>query len=197
MAATVSQHVMQTSFQPGAGSNQVDPILIPESLRYMPLPTEVDLNPATNSTITRQIAKGASPCRRCLKDADEGDELLLVSWDPWLNSGAGPSSFDTKSPYSCRSPIFLHADRAKCDAQTENFPKTGGGVLPDQQRTRMLAVRAYDKDDRLKEYAVVQGEHLIKVCEDILVTRKDEVGASYIHVYYAGPGCFAVRVEPS
>lgn len=45
------------------------------------------------------------PCRACLCDAEVGEELLLVSHDPF----AGPS------PYRCASPIFLHAGAAVID----------------------------------------------------------------------------------
>src|SRR2546428_8488251 len=38
------------------------------------------------------------PCRQCLQDAAIGDELVLVSYDP----------FSGESPYRSASPIFLH-----------------------------------------------------------------------------------------
>ena len=37
--------------------------------------------------------KPGFPCRQCLRDAEIGDEMILVSYDP----------FEESSPYRCRS----------------------------------------------------------------------------------------------
>ena len=43
------------------------------------------------------------PCRQCLRDAEVGEELVLVSYDPF-------EGFGEHSPYRSASPIFLHRD---------------------------------------------------------------------------------------
>ena len=43
-------------------------------------------------------SKPGYPCRQCLRDAEIGEELILVSYDP----------FEQASPYRSASPIFLH-----------------------------------------------------------------------------------------
>ncbi|MCP5031930.1 MAG: DUF1203 domain-containing protein [Actinomycetia bacterium] len=53
------------------------------------------------------------PCRQCLQDAQIGEELILVSYDP----------FGSDSPYRSASPIFLH--RVECAP-----PDRGGGIGP-------------------------------------------------------------------
>ena len=66
------------------------------------------------------------PCRQCLKDAEIGEELLLVSFDP----------FTIDSPYRSASPIFLH--RAPCE------PFADRRMLPRQLTSRVLSVRSFD-----------------------------------------------------
>ena len=103
--------------------------------------------------------------------------MMLISYDP----------FKGISPYSCRSPIYLHHD-----PPCEQFDGAAADVLPEQQRKRpQLSVRAYDKDHMLVGYDVVNGQRLIETCEGLLSGN----GAEYVHIHYAGPGCFAVRVN--
>ena len=73
------------------------------------------------------------PCRQCLQDAAIGDELVLVSHDP----------FESESEYRSASPIFLH--RTRCGSP--------GSIteLPTQLTARQLSVRAFrfsGDDDR-------------------------------------------------
>ena len=52
------------------------------------------------------------PCLQCLRDADVGDELLLVSHDP----------FTMETPYRSASPIFLHRDPCEPPADLHDLP---------------------------------------------------------------------------
>lgn len=44
-----------------------------------------------------------APCRRCLTDAEPGEEVRLVSYDPFV----------LDSPYRSPSPVFVHVHNAR------------------------------------------------------------------------------------
>ncbi|MGZ7023055.1 MAG: DUF1203 domain-containing protein, partial [Ilumatobacteraceae bacterium] len=78
------------------------------------------------------------PCRQCLRDAEIGEEMILVSYDP----------FTTTSPYRSASPIFLH--RSPCT------PARSAG-LPAQLARRRLSVRAFDTSAMMLDAALIDG----------------------------------------
>jgi hypothetical protein len=63
--------------------------------------------------------------------------------------------------------------------------------MSEQQRKRMLSVRAYDGEHMMVNFATLQGEGLVEKAKQLL----DDERVGYLHVHYSGPGCFAVRVE--
>ncbi|MGN6378263.1 MAG: DUF1203 domain-containing protein, partial [Gaiellales bacterium] len=85
---------------------------------------------AGSQIVHRTVADqaGAFPCRRCLRDAQDGDRLLLLRYDP----------FERASPYTGDGPIYVHADGCP--------PHRPDTVVPAQLRSRLLAVRTYDVD---------------------------------------------------
>lgn len=115
--------------------------------------------------------KPGFPCRACLRDADIGEELLLVSHDP----------FDTDSPYRSASPIFIHADAC---------PNPIALGLPDQLTVRQLAVRAFDHQAMMIDAAVIDGADLDTQIDQMLA----DPSADHLHVHFAQRGCWAVRV---
>jgi hypothetical protein len=120
------------------------------------------------------VADSPSPCRRCLRFSDTGDELLLTRYDPFLVS----------SPYTGEGPVFVHADG--CEAHTPE-----PGVLPDQVRPgRMFSVRGYDEDAMMLDGEVVPGEQLADRARELL-----DDGAAFLHAHFAGAGCFAFRID--
>jgi hypothetical protein len=117
--------------------------------------------------------KPGFPCRQCLRDAEIGDELLLVSFDP----------FTLDSPYRSASPIFLH--RQPCS------PPTDLHELPEQLTVRQLSVRAFDDAAMMIDAAILQGDQLA----DTLARMFDDEACDHVHVHNATRGCWAVRVE--
>jgi Protein of unknown function (DUF1203) len=113
------------------------------------------------------------PCRQCLKDAEIGEELLLVSFDP----------FTIDSPYRSASPIFLH--RAPC------VPLADRRTPPPQLTSRVLSVRSFDAHALMIDAAVVPGSEL----EKTLYRFFDNEDCDHVHVHNASRGCWAVRVE--
>jgi hypothetical protein len=132
-----------------------------------PLPAgEVD---AGVPTAVRRVAEGGEPCRRCLRRASAGEPLLLLGYDPFL----------VRSPYAGSGPVFVHE---RCDDD-------GTGV--EQVRGSVLSVRAYDEDAMLLDAEVMPGEALSDRAAELL-----DGEAAFLHVHFAGPGCFAFRVDP-
>jgi hypothetical protein len=113
------------------------------------------------------------PCRQCLRDAEIGDELILVSHDP----------FDTDSPYRCASPVFLH--RTPC------APHEPSSQLPEQLTSRRLSVRAFDDAAMMRDGDVIDGSSL-----DACIARMlADPAVAFLHVHNAGRGCLAARIE--
>lgn len=140
-------------------------------LKFTALPT-----PLVDDTrvIARVVdSKGSAPCRRCPQDGKIGEEMILTPYDPFLSP----------SPYSGTGPIFVH--RKKCEGY-----KCDGSV-PDQKWTQLLSIRAFNADHMLLGFAVGEGRDLEEKAGALLRELKSE----YLHVHYAGPGCFAVRVD--
>ena len=107
------------------------------------------------------------------RDAEPGEELVLVSHDP----------FDVDSPYRSASPIFLH--RHPCGE-----PMLDAG-LPAQLTGRQLGVRAFDGRAMMTDAAIIVGTAL-----DATVRRMlGDPDVDHLQVYNATRGCWAVRVE--
>ncbi len=113
------------------------------------------------------------PCRQCLRDAAVGDELILVSYDP----------FETDSPYRSASPIFLH--RKSCRRDVTN-PE-----LPEQLTRRQLSVRCYDSAEMMIDATVIDGNDLRRTIQRFFANS----ASNRIHVYNATRGCWAVAVD--
>ncbi len=113
------------------------------------------------------------PCRQCLCDAKIGEELILVSHDP----------FATESSYRSASPIFLH--RVPCVAHRSS------AELPTQLTGRQLSVRAFDEHEMMVDAAVIAGSDLLVTIERFL----SDPASRQLHVHNATRGCWAARVE--
>lgn len=121
--------------------------------------------------LTTVSESNTAPCRRCLTDAQPGDDVFLVSYDP----------FNVDSPYRCASPVFVHA--GDCE-------RYEGSEIPEQQRRRLLSVRSFDADAMMHEAEVVDGTDLDAALDKMFADEAVE----FIHVHNAKPGCFAVHV---
>ncbi|KAI1189696.1 hypothetical protein F5B17DRAFT_173092 [Nemania serpens] len=151
---------------------------IPETLRWRPMPAPKVDDDRSSPLVVVETPDTPAPCRRCLLDSKVGDQMLLISYDPFLGD----------SPYRCASPIYLHS---KPSCKLAAFGASGG-FLPEQQRSRLLSVRAYDAKHMLQAAEVVDGNRVLETLEGML---GEGAPAEYCHVHYAAHGCFAVRVE--
>jgi Protein of unknown function (DUF1203) len=111
------------------------------------------------------------PCRECLRDAEVGEELILVSHDP----------FEKQSPYRSSSPIFIH--RVSC---ANNVDAT---EIPEQLQRRQLSVRAFDSEAMMTDAKVILGTELKSLLNELL---SDPV-TSYVDIHNASRGCWAAK----
>ena len=151
------------------------------SLRFVPLPAPLpDVDTLPEGAVRTVTARdGGYPCRRCLRDAAVGDVLTLLPYDPFLGT----------SPYRQPGPVYVHAEGCAPDA-AELTPGEGGPV-PRQLASRQVSVRAFTDRHLMVDAAVTDGADLGPVAERLLAASR----TAYLHVHFAAPGCFAVRVE--
>ena len=125
--------------------------------------------------VARQVAgsKPGFPCRITLQDADPGETLLLLPW----------THLDVDTPYRAGGPIFVR----EAAQATGVFVNT----IPEQQRTRLLSVRAYDADGWMRDAEVAEGVLLEALVERFFADAR----VAYLHVHNARRGCYACRID--
>jgi hypothetical protein len=112
------------------------------------------------------------PCRISLTDSKPGDELILVNYEHHA----------VASPYRMRFAIFVRRGEETFDAVD---------AVPEQLRTRTLAVRAFDAAGMMVGFELVEGRGL----ESAIERRFADTRAAYLHVHFAAPGCYAARID--
>jgi hypothetical protein len=125
--------------------------------------------------IVRRVAdaKPGFPCRVSLEDASPGEKLLLINYE----------HLAVASPYRASHAIYVreHAKRAT--------PKPD--EIPEVLATRLLSLRAYDRNGMMVDADVVQGRDSAPVIERMFANPQVEL----IHAHNAKPGCFAARID--
>jgi hypothetical protein len=123
----------------------------------------------------RQIAddrRPGYPCRISLTDSQPGDELILVNHE----------HHPVASPYRMRFAIYVRRGEERFDAID---------AVPEQLRTRTLALRAFSAEAMMVGWELVEGSEL----EAAIARRFADPRAAYLHVHFAAPGCYAARVD--
>jgi hypothetical protein len=115
----------------------------------------------------------SAPCRISLQDATVGEDVLLLNF----------RHLPVASPYAASGPIFIRR------SATQTFAAIN--VVPDQQRRRLLSVRAYDARDYLVNAEVAPGTEL----ETLIGRFFADPQVAYLHAHNARPGCYACRVD--
>lgn len=130
----------------------------------------------TQAGAVRMIAdkKPGYPCRVTLEDVEPGTAVLLVNHE----------HLPVDTPYRSRHAIFV-AEGAETSARYAD-------AVPEQLRSRLLSVRAFDVDDMMIDAEVLDGAGL----EAEIARMFADPRTAYLHVHNARRGCFAARVDP-
>ncbi len=115
----------------------------------------------------------AYPCRISLRDAKQGETLILLNYEHHAAA----------TPYRSRHAIYINESSAETGVFVDE--------IPDQLARRLLAIRAYDAMGMMIDADVVEGSAARPVVERLLELE----GAAYLHVHNARRGCYAARAE--
>lgn len=118
-------------------------------------------------------AKPGFPCRVTLEDAEPGETVLLLPW----------RHLDVDTPYRADGPIFVR--------ESARATRVSRNAIPEQQRSRLLSVRAYDAAGWMRDAEVVDGVAL----EPLIARFLADPEVDYLHVHNARRGCYACRVD--
>ena len=118
-------------------------------------------------------AKPGFPDRIEMRDGDIGETFLL------LNHVSMPA----ETPYRATHAIFIR------EGATETYDRVG--EIPDAMRTRLLSLRAFDKNHMMIDADVVDGTNIERVIDQFFANS----AISYIHVHNAKRGCYNGRIE--
>lgn len=125
--------------------------------------------------IVRMVAdsKPGFPCRVTLQDAEPGEPLLLLNW----------RHQDADTPYRSDGPIFVRESALETCVSRN--------TVPEQQRSRLLSVRAYDAAGWMLDADVLEGVDLETAIDRFFANP----AIDYLHVHNARRGCYACRID--
>ncbi len=117
--------------------------------------------------------KPGFPCRLSLKDAEVGEEVILISYE----------HHNTSSPYRASGPVFVRKGVERAVPEINE--------IPEMLKHRFLSLRAYDAHGHMRNAITTHGKF---VKSKIFLLFEDQ-NVSYIHVHNANPGCFNCQIE--
>ena len=118
-------------------------------------------------------AKPGFPCRVSLQDAEVGEQLLLIHYMHQC----------VASPYRASHAIFVRKGVARAELQV--------GEVPPVLRSRVLSLRAFDKDAMMVSAELCDGVGV----EKLLRAQFSEPAVAYVHIHFAKFGCYACRAD--
>lgn len=113
-------------------------------------------------------SKPGYPCRLSLEDADEGEEIYLLSHSP----------FDSANPYRETGPIFVRKNAVPA--------ALGVNELPQIALARSIVVRAYNSEGKMLAANPMETSQISQTIQKFL----DDEAVEYIHLRAASCGCF-------
>jgi hypothetical protein len=134
--------------------------------------TETQLVQNRARRITASAERGY-PCRISLKDARQGEDLVLVHH----------TSHDVETPYRSAYAIYVRESAIE--------PAEYVDTIPPVFERRPLALRGFDKDGLLTDARLVLSGEADVAIREFLENRR----IAYIHAHNAAHGCFAARID--
>ena len=113
------------------------------------------------------------PCRVSLQDAQQGEELLLLSHE----------HHPVASPYRAAGPIYVRRNAVQA--------VLAPGELSPYITRRLISVRAYDTGHWMVGAEVCAGDEVAAELE----RRFADDRVAYVHLHNARPGCFSCEVR--
>ena len=113
-----------------------------------------------------------TPCRVSLKDAEIGEEVILVHYEHQPED----------TPYRASHGIFVR------QGAQQAFPEQG--QVPELFRHRLMSVRGFDKNHLMIDADAVEGVAL----EETINRLFENSDVEYLHLHNATPGCYAAKV---
>lgn len=111
------------------------------------------------------------PCRVSLQDAKVGEELILLNYQ----------HLEGNTPYAASHAIYVRKDAQQAHMKP--------GQVPQVLSSRLLSVRAFNRQNLMVEADVIDGQDLATTLE-VLLSNAD-VDVVYLH--NAKQGCFAAK----
>ena len=131
---------------------------------------------ARHRAVRRIVAAGEGvPERIELRDAEPGETVLLV------NHTHQPAD----SPYHASHAIFIREGARHAVIVHDTVPPV--------MARRLISLRAFDAAGMIVAFAVSPGTEI----EPLILDHLARPEVAYLHAHYAGPGCFAARIDPS
>ena len=117
--------------------------------------------------------KPGYPDRIELRDAEIGESVLLVNY----------THLPIETPFRSSYAIYVREGaHSRYDRVNE---------VPEQFRSRVLSLRAFDENDMLHDADIVEGA----AAESLITRLLSSPETAYIHAHYAKYGCFAARID--
>lgn len=144
-------------------------------LAYLPIPDEI-------AALARQtlldgyghqlhVERNQAPCRSCLRISKEPEDLILLSYQPLLDT----------NPYAEIGPIFIHAHECEPYRSRE---------FPADFLERELVVRAYDLDGRIVDAVVAAPGEAQSAAASFLASDR----IAEVHVRHRSYTCFDFKI---
>ncbi|WP_035846834.1 DUF1203 domain-containing protein [Kitasatospora azatica] len=141
------------------------------------------LDDAGDVPVRVHTVEGGAPLRCCLRRADPGADLLLLSYAPlrrWADEvGAHPG------PYDELGPIFIHACPQDCPGAGPEYPTAM------HQGDRVF--RAYDHNGHILRGVVVEPDPAL--ADEVLTAMLSDPQVAVVHLRAVEFGCFQHEVR--
>jgi hypothetical protein len=117
--------------------------------------------------------KPGFPCRVSLRDAEVGEEVILVHHEH--------QTADT--PYKASHAVYVRAEAEEAELKMDEIPE----VL----RSRILSLRAFDGAGMMIAADLADGDTVETTIQELFQNAR----AEYIHIHFAKMGCYAARAD--
>jgi len=112
-------------------------------------------------------------CRVSMQDAEVGESVLLIRYTHQAIA----------SPYQASHAIFVRKDATRAILTA--------GEVPEALRSRVLSLRAFDKDAMIVTADLCERQRV----ESVLAAQLSQPRVAYVHIHFARFGCYAARAD--